>query len=67
MQTVSKHPLSYYSYETAKVKILWRGKLQPLGIYKTAKEAVSKLEKIETSKNLLNYSIATPDGNINFI
>jgi antirestriction protein len=59
-------PLSYYKYETPKVKIAWKGKIQPLGMFKSAEEAMMVIEKKSNGiKSEINeYSIVTPDKTI---
>jgi hypothetical protein len=59
-------PLSYYKYETPKVRIAWRGKIQPFGMFKSAEEAMMVIEKKSNGiKSEINeYSIVTPDKTI---
>ena len=35
--------LDFYQYETKRVCILWHNKVQPLGMFKSAKEAINHL------------------------
>jgi hypothetical protein len=56
-------PLSYYKYETPKVRIAWKGRIQPLGMFKSAEEAYEVIE--ERSNGIPfereEFSIVTPD------
>lgn len=56
-------PLSFYKYETPKVKIAWKGKIQPLGMFKSGEEAMEVIKKRINGdyEELKNYSIVTPD------
>lgn len=57
--------LSYYTYETPKVKIAWKGNIQQ-GYYKSANEALEKIfEWSKDEASLYDYSIITPDGTYN--
>ncbi len=60
---VGEKPLSYYKYETPKVKIAWKGKIQPLGMFKSAEEAMEVIKKQINGdyEELKNYAIVTPD------
>jgi len=49
MKTETTVPSSYFSYETPKISILWNGKKQPLGMFKTLDEAVKVIEKQRTT------------------
>jgi hypothetical protein len=64
-----KKPMSYYKYETPKVRIYWKGNIQPLGMFKSAEEAyeVIKKEFAEAKAfgfggKMSDYEIHTPDG-----
>jgi hypothetical protein len=64
--STKSHDLDYYSYETAKVTISWRGKTQPFGFFKSAREAFNKINEIhQTNAEKADYVIVTPDGNLN--
>lgn len=55
-------PLSYYKYETPKVRIAWKGKIQPLGMFKSAEEAYQVIENLSNFPfEREEYSIVTPD------
>lgn len=56
-------PLSYFTYETPMVTILWNGKAQPLGRFKSAQEALDEIRKVSggIESEMLRYSIKTPD------
>jgi hypothetical protein len=61
-------PMSYYKYETPKVRIYWKGNVQPLGMFKSAEEAYEVIKKqFAEAKNLgfagkmSDYEIHTPD------
>jgi hypothetical protein len=43
--TETKKPLSYYHWETKKVSILWHGKVQPLGMFFSAEDAMKEILK----------------------
>lgn len=60
---VGEKPLSYYKYETPKVTIAWMGKVQPLGRFKSAEEAMEVINKQSkgVKSELEKYSIVTPD------
>jgi len=67
MQTETIKPLSWYKYEAPKITILWRGKTQPMGRYKTAEEAKQAIYGIcQTEEQLKQFSIYTPDAVINY-
>ena len=64
-----KKPMSYYKYETPKVRIYWKGNIQPLGMFKSAEEAyeVIKKEFAEAKAfgfggKMSDYEIHTPDA-----
>jgi hypothetical protein len=64
--STKSHDLDYYTYETAKVTISWRGKTQPFGFFKSAREAFNKINEIsQTNAGKADYVIVTPDGNLN--
>jgi hypothetical protein len=56
-------PLSYYKYETPKVRIAWKGRIQPLGMFKSAEEAYEVIEKRTNGIPFEReeFSIVTPD------
>ena len=58
------HPMSYYTYETIKVHITWNGKVQPVGMFKSAESANTFINRhlILSSNELPNYKIVTPDA-----
>jgi hypothetical protein len=64
-KTVEK-PLSYYKYETPKVRILWQGKVQgAMGAFRSAEEAYEEIKKVSSVYgNMDEYSIQTPDKTI---
>ena len=45
MKTINKRPLSFYRWETAKVTILWHNKVQQLGFFKSAEDALKVILK----------------------
>ena len=59
--------LEIYSYETAKITILWNGIPQPLGLFKTAISAKELIEKnhFGAPAELNKYQLQTPSGIIN--
>ena len=58
----TEKPMSYYRYETPKVTIYWKGKLQPLGKFKSAEEAYEVIKKQSNMYGgIENYEIHTPD------
>lgn len=60
-------PISYYKYETPKVTIYWKGKLQPLGIFKSAEDAFKVIKKQSALYNdISDYEIRTPDKILKF-
>jgi hypothetical protein len=61
----NEKPLSYYKYETKKVKVAWRGKIQPVGMFYSAEEAMKKIKSMaSTESEQKEYSIVTPDKTI---
>jgi hypothetical protein len=65
---IKTKPMSYYKYETPKVRIYWKGKVQPLGVFKSAEEAYVVIKKqysdtkaYGTHDKMSNYEIHTPD------
>jgi hypothetical protein len=62
---VGDKPLSYYKYETKKVRIAWMGKIQPQAFY-SAEEAMKEIEKQSQGikSEIEKYSIKTPDKTI---
>lgn len=66
MELQVNNPIQWYKYQTPKVRILWKGKPQPMGIFYSAIEA---LEVIKKNTQILNeikeYTIYTPDGLLN--
>ncbi len=67
MKTISDKPVNYYVYSTPKVFIKWNNFVQPLGYFKTANEAIDKINSICSVPNeLKRYSVITPNGNITF-
>ena len=66
MQLQINNPLSWYTYETNKVRILWRGMPQPIGIFNSAIDALNLIKIVcNNDKELKEYSIYTPDGILN--
>ena len=60
------NPISWYKYETAQVKILWKGKVQPMGFFTSAEEALKVISQhCQTESQLKEYSIYTPNGILN--
>jgi len=69
-QTTQK-PLSYYEYETANVRILWKGIVQPYGFFKSAEDAYKLIKKLHSDAKAYGshdkislYEIYTPDKTI---
>ena len=61
----NEKPLSYYKYETKKVRIAWKGKMQPVGMFYSAEEAMKKIKSMASSESeQKEYSIVTPDKTI---
>jgi len=61
----TEKPISYYKYETPKVTIYWKGKLQPLGMFKSAEEAYEVIKKLsDRYGDIKDYEIHTPDKRI---
>jgi hypothetical protein len=57
--------LSYYTYSTPVVTIIWKGKPQPLGRFKSAEEAYKEIQKQSSMYgNMSEYEIKTPDKTI---
>ena len=56
--------LDFYKYESAKIRIKWRGFLQPVGVFKSAREANTFINDnlILTADQLYDFQIITPDG-----
>jgi hypothetical protein len=56
-------PLSWYQYETKKVRIAWRGKIQPFGMFKSAEEALDVIQERSKAEpwEMEHYSIVTPN------
>jgi hypothetical protein len=60
MKTEQKVPLSYFTYETPCISILWNGKKQPLGMFKTLDEAIQVVEEQKLSFNFGKYQVWIP-------
>ena len=59
---IDEKPLSYYTYGTPQVTILWQGKPQPFGRFKSAQEAYEVIqEQSSMYGNMSDYEIKTPD------
>jgi hypothetical protein len=56
------NPKEYYVYETPKIAILWNGKRQPVGLFKSIVDALSIVEKMEQTRNFEKWEIETPDN-----
>ena len=56
--------LDFYKYESPKIIIKWRGFMQPVGMFKSAREANTFINDnlILTADQLADYKIITPDG-----
>ena len=64
-KTTEEKPLSYYKYSTKKVMVAWLGKIQPMGMFYSAEEAMQEIKKqAQTEEELKQYSIVTPDKTI---
>jgi hypothetical protein len=60
-------PFSFYKYDTKKVKIAWKGKIQPFGAFYSVEDAIEELKNhYQTQQELREYSIVTPDGIIHY-
>lgn len=57
-------PISYYTFETAKITILWHGKIQPVGRFKSATEALRFVEVIAAWSNTASEYQLNCDGEI---
>jgi hypothetical protein len=61
----SNKELSYYVYETPKISIMWNGKTQPMGRFKSALEALDVIKKVMSAGSGVpnnNWQLQTPDG-----
>jgi len=59
--------IDWYNYETKKVTILYKGIKQPLGLFKSANDALKVIKEISVFDNSTkDYSIHTPDGILNY-
>ena len=66
---VSKHPIDYYTYETPKITIEWKGKTQPRGFFKSAKDALEEIKKQQSFVTMYEptlWSIRTPEETLTF-
>jgi hypothetical protein len=65
---IKEKPMSYYKYETPKVRIYWKGKVQPLGMFKSAEDAYAVIKKQHSNAKaygsndkISDYEIHTPN------
>jgi len=54
-------PKEYYTYETPKIAILWNGKTQPVGLFKSLSDALHMVEILEQNRNFDLWQIRTPE------
>lgn len=67
MKTEQVKQLNWYKYESPKIRILWNGNIQPMGVFKTAEEAAKAIYDIsKTEQQVKEFSIQTPDGLIKY-
>jgi hypothetical protein len=62
---INEKPLSWYKYETPRILVLWYGRPQPFGRFKSALEALRFIEEKmlpQYPNTLYQYSLQTPDG-----
>lgn len=62
-QKIKDLSLAYYSYSYPACTIFWRGIKQPMGVFKSAPEALAAIDKLGFGRK--NFQINTPDKLIN--
>lgn len=58
-QKIKDLDLAYYSYSYPCITIFWKGIKQPMGMYKTALEALIAIDKLGFGRK--DFKINTPD------
>ena len=62
-KTIKDFDLAFYSYSYPCITVLWRGKKQPMGVFKTALEALKAIDNLGFGRE--NFQIDTPEKIIN--